>query len=243
MVTQSGTFGLDSVSLSRKIGTETGGVSASYHSSIRQKSGLVSDPNDAILYFALSGKSVTDKIPNLFGIFEDVLCRARLENQQRAVEMLKQSKASRESSVISSGHSYAASRLGAQGSALGYYKEVTSGLTYARALDRLLDEAENNWEVFSKRLMSIRNLIMKNYLTSVIVNLTGDENVISSAKPAVGEFLDLVAATASQGGSPASGTPFLTKWTGDKLLPRRNEGIIIPSQVKFYSHSFYSKGH
>ena len=35
MVTQAGTSNLDSVSLSRKIGIETGGVGASYHSNIR----------------------------------------------------------------------------------------------------------------------------------------------------------------------------------------------------------------
>lgn len=35
MITQTGTAKLDSVALSRKIGTETGGIGASYHSSIR----------------------------------------------------------------------------------------------------------------------------------------------------------------------------------------------------------------
>ena len=35
MMTQSGTTTLDSVAMSRKIGTETGGIRASYHSNLR----------------------------------------------------------------------------------------------------------------------------------------------------------------------------------------------------------------
>jgi Zn-dependent M16 (insulinase) family peptidase len=241
MVTQAGTASRDSVSLSRKIGTETGGVGAAYHSGIRQQSGVVSDPNDAYLFFVLTGKCVYDKIPNLFDIMEDVLCHARLDNQQRAVEMLKQSRAARESSVISSGHSYAATRLGAQSSPLGLYREKTSGLSYARGLDRLLEQAQTDWEGFSLRLKGIRALILKSYLKSVVVNLTGDEEVIAAATPLAGVFLDKVAVEAIPAGptdtttatTTAAGTPFLTGWTGDRLLPKGNEGFIIPSQVNY----------
>lgn len=202
----------------------------------------MSDPSDALLYFVLSGKSVTDKVPQLLEIFEDVLCNARLDNQQRAVEMLKQSKASRESSVISSGHSYAATRLGARYSVLGYYREVTSGLTYARALDRLLEQASNDWEVFRRRLFSIRDIIMRNYLTSVIVNLTGNDQVIKVAKPLFGEFLDRVAEISVSAARSESyvhtGTPFLPQWDQSKLFPLVNEGFSIPSQVQYLNEQY-----
>ena len=123
---------------------------------------------------------MADKASNLFDIFEDVLCNARLDNQQRAVEILKQSKASRESSVIGSGHSYAATRLAAQSSALGYYREVTSGLSYLRALDRLLENAEKEWGAFLTRLESIRGVLLRNFVKTVVVNLTGDEKTIET---------------------------------------------------------------
>jgi Zn-dependent M16 (insulinase) family peptidase len=62
----------------------------------------------------LTGKSTKDKIPQLFDLFHEILCEAQLDNQKRAVEMLKESKSRRESSVISSGHSYGAIRIGAR---------------------------------------------------------------------------------------------------------------------------------
>jgi Zn-dependent M16 (insulinase) family peptidase len=80
----------------------------------RQHSGVVSDPNDVLLYFMISGKAVSDKLNDLFEIMKDILCHSQLNNQKRVIEMLKESKSRRESSVISSGNSYAAVRLGAK---------------------------------------------------------------------------------------------------------------------------------
>lgn len=57
------------------------------------------------------GKAVYDKIPALVGLMRDVLLTANLGNQKRAVEMLKESKVRKQSSVVSSGHTYAATRL------------------------------------------------------------------------------------------------------------------------------------
>ena len=66
---------------------------------IRHKSGVVSDVDDAYLYFVFSGKAVSEKVPALFDIIEDLLVDSRLDNQQRAVEILKEWKSSRENSV------------------------------------------------------------------------------------------------------------------------------------------------
>ena len=43
--------------------------------------------------------------------FEDILANAKLDNQKRAVEMLKESKARKEASILSSGHTFGATRL------------------------------------------------------------------------------------------------------------------------------------
>lgn len=66
------------------------------------------------MYFTLSGKAMTAKAPELFRLFLDVLCNARLDNQKRAVEMLRESKSRREAAVISNGNSYAATRIAAR---------------------------------------------------------------------------------------------------------------------------------
>ena len=54
----------------------------------------------------LRGKAVGGKADDLFDLARDVLMTARLDNQKRVIEMLKESKAGLESSLVSSGHSY-----------------------------------------------------------------------------------------------------------------------------------------
>jgi hypothetical protein len=66
------------------------------------------------MYFTLSGKVMADRAPQLFGLFLDVLGNARLDNQKRVVEMLRESKSRREAAVISNGNSYAATRIAAR---------------------------------------------------------------------------------------------------------------------------------
>jgi hypothetical protein len=123
-------------------------------------------------------------------------------------------------------------------SALGYYREVTSGITYAQALDRLLNEAENNWGAFQARLERIRNSILKNEAKSLVINLTGDDAVISSARPVVHDFMRelsqrSLAAELALASSKGPTRPFLASFDDSHLLPPENEGFIVPSQVNY----------
>ena len=53
MVLESGTSQLDHVALNRKIGSETGGLSTSFHSDAKRTPGVISKPDDVVLYFIL----------------------------------------------------------------------------------------------------------------------------------------------------------------------------------------------
>lgn len=114
MLLESGTSTLDEVTLQRKIGSLTGGISASYYSDVKHTSGVVADSNDVLLYMILSGKATRDRIPALLELMSDVLLNANLNNKKRAVEMLKESKARKQSAVLSSGHTFGATRLSAR---------------------------------------------------------------------------------------------------------------------------------
>eukprot|EP01041_Mallomonas_annulata_P007213 gene7214-14710_t len=140
MLTESGTATLDEVALSRRIGSDTGGVSVSYQTEVKLASGRVSNPNDVITLLIVRGKATVDKLGSLFSIVEDVLLSANLGNQKRAVEILRESKARRESSVVTSGHTFGATRLAAQYSLLGYIGEVMGGVTAIRDAGVLLEQ-------------------------------------------------------------------------------------------------------
>lgn len=121
---------------------------------------------------------------------------------------------------------------------MGFYREVTSGITYARSLDRLLNEAENNWPAFQARLERIRNSIIKNEAESLVINLTGDESVIAATRPVVHDFMSELSrhslmAESALSSNKAPARPFLASFDESHLLPRENEGFVVPSQVNY----------
>ena len=185
---EAGTSSLDETQLQRKIGAETGGISTSFYTDLKYSSGVVSNPDDALTYFTIRGKAVNDKIPVLFDLVTDMITNTKLDNQKRAVEMLKETKARKEGSVLSSGHTFGATRLGAKYSFLGYLGELTGGLTSVRLAGPLLEQAEKDWPSVLKRLQRIREVIVRK--GSMIVNLTGDQNVLDKAMPEVKKFLN-----------------------------------------------------
>ena len=144
-------------------------------------------PSDALLYLMIRGKATTNKVPVMLELMNDILMNANLDNKKRAVEMLKESKIRKEQSVITSGHTYAASRLAARYSFLGYLGEVTGGITSVRAAGDLLNLAENDWETLNARLCKIRDATVRR--NGMIVNLTGDDKVLKSALPDIESFL------------------------------------------------------
>lgn len=226
MISEAGTSSLDETQLSRKIGAETGGVSTSLFTDIPASAGVVSACDDALLYFMIRGKAVSDKTPVMMDLFNDMLCNTKLDNQKRAVEMLKESKVRKESSVISAGHTFGAARLASKYSFLGYLGELTGGLTSVRAAGSILDQAEKDWPTMLARLNRIRDSIVRK--GSVVVNLTGDKAVLDSAMPALEKFLS------SLPEAPVTLGPKLQDtFSKAKLSPMANEGFIVPSQVNY----------
>jgi hypothetical protein len=62
-VSESGTSKYDEVALSRKIGSETGGISCSYFTSLPNSRGVVVEPDDDfLLYFMIRGKAIREKV-------------------------------------------------------------------------------------------------------------------------------------------------------------------------------------
>merc|ERR1711998_430561 len=157
--------------------------------------GTLSDLDNPVMYLMARGKATTDKIDNLLSLFQETLMNSRLDNKKRGVEMLKEMKIRRETSVITNGHSYGASRLSARNSLLGYMGEMTGGLTYTRNLAALLEQAEKDWPAVQARLEHLRSMIVQK--GDVVINLTGSTSVIEAAKPSVDKFINNI---------PAAGT-------------------------------------
>jgi len=230
LMMEGGTASLDEVSLQRKIGAETGGIGTSIYSDVKASAGVVSNlaPVDTLLYFMIRGKAVAGKVQVMLGLMEDILLNANLNNKKRAVEMLKESKIRKETSVISSGHSYAGTRLASRYSFLGHIGEITGGLTSVRNAGPLLETAEKDWDSIHARLKRMHAAIVKK--NGMIVNLTADQGVLDASLPLVDSFLGTLPVASAQ--APLA-KPLKDSWSSSKLNPPMNEGFYVPTQVNY----------
>jgi Zn-dependent M16 (insulinase) family peptidase len=260
LLMEAGTTNYDPVTLSRKIGTHTGGISIGlyndyYHS--HHIPGTVANLDEAIFYLTIRGKATKDKIPILFDLFSEILLNSHLNNQKRAIELLKEAKASKESSILTSGHRYGSTRLASRDSILGYFNEITGGLTSVRNAGKLLKEAETNWENMLNRLEKIKlKLLFKGKPSQdiknskqLVINLTGDETLLSSSRSVIDSFVEKIPASPFTSSSSSFSHPssLSNRWKDKKaslLLPKKNEGFAIPSLVNYvvYGGRIYNEG-
>eukprot|EP00600_Ochromonadales_sp_CCMP1393_P015327 CAMPEP_0175034098 /NCGR_PEP_ID=MMETSP0005-20121125/22411_1 /TAXON_ID=420556 /ORGANISM="Ochromonas sp., Strain CCMP1393" /LENGTH=1034 /DNA_ID=CAMNT_0016294879 /DNA_START=271 /DNA_END=3375 /DNA_ORIENTATION=+ len=233
MLMEAGTDKYDLTSLTRKIGANTGGIGVSYHNDLKSAGSKVVNSDDVLLYLMIRGKAVSDNVPLLFELFGEILQNADFSNQKRAVEMLKESKVRKESAILSSGHSFGATRLAGRSSFLGHLSEVTGGLTSVRNAGALLEQADTQWEGVQTRLERMRAAIVKKGRDGMIVNLTGNKQLLDTSMPTVKSFLATLPATPS---SSSAGGSLVDRWSKgreQKLLPLRNEAFVMPSQVNY----------
>jgi hypothetical protein len=225
MLTEAGTKDLDDVELSRRISIDTGGLSVTALTEAKHVSGTISDQDDPLMYFMVQSKATQDKIPELFGLARDVLLDGRLDNKQRAIEILKETKVRGESSVVGAGHSYAASRIAARHSLMGHMAESTGGLTFVRNVPKLLEEAEADWPKIQARLEALREMIVRK--GDIVINLTGEKAILETAKSVADDFIGKIPPAGVKG-------PKLAEvWSKSSLLPYKNEGFSMASQVNY----------
>jgi Zn-dependent M16 (insulinase) family peptidase len=228
MLMEAGTSKYDLTTLSRKIGSSTGGISVAFQSDLKTTAGKVGDPDAVLLFLLIRGKAVQENVPVLFELFSEILQGADFGNQKRAVEMLKESKVRKESAILSAGHSFAATRLAGRSSFLGYLGEVTGGLTSVRGAGALLNTAESDWASVQSRLERMRLAIVQKGREGTIVNLTGDKALVTDSLTSVKTFLGGLQTRSSD-----AVLPLVQRWSKDQLLPRQNEAFVMPSQVNY----------
>ena len=70
MLMEAGTTTFDQTTLTRRIGSTTGGISVSYHNDLKRGAeGRVSNSDDVLLYLLIRGKAVTENVPIMFDLF------------------------------------------------------------------------------------------------------------------------------------------------------------------------------
>ncbi|BDA40898.1 Presequence protease, mitochondrial [Coccomyxa sp. Obi] len=212
-LTQMGTEKESFIELTERIGRKTGGLSVSPF--VSDKRGT----DEPVAMVMISGKAMGDKAGDLLDLFTDVLLTARLDDRERFKQMVLETRASLEAGVIGAGHRFAASRLDAQRSTAGWVKEQMGGISYLAYIRKLAARVDSEWDVVKADLEAIRSKLLQS--RGALVNMTADERTLQAVQPLIGSFL---------GALPAHSASDAV-WTAS--LPRRNEGITVPTQVNY----------
>lgn len=146
LILEVGTPVMTAAKLQRRIGAQTGGLSASVVIEEPMGSDRVADPTEALVKLAVRGRSTRDGVRQLFDLMRTVLVETELGGSRAKVdELLRESRSEATEAYIDSGGEYAAMALAADTSLPSYLREVTAGLAFHEETRRLLETAQDDW--------------------------------------------------------------------------------------------------
>jgi Zn-dependent M16 (insulinase) family peptidase len=244
LLKENGAGEYDSVQLSQKIGTNTGGINVGLMTTAVHPEGLDQGKVSSGEYLAtklyFQGKSTSDKTADLLSLMKLMLTDARLDSKTRVVEMLRETRSRLESMVQSSGHSTVQSRMRARYRVGGYIDEITSGLQYLDTVKELLKQAEDDWPTLLARLENIREKLLQHDAVrdGMFLDVTGDSKVLETVQPVVEDFLKDLPGE-SNGAKLQDFKKEIHPWVPEakkrmnEILPIKDEGFVVPTQVSY----------
>lgn len=186
----------------------------------------------------IEAKCLASELNNMLDIINEIISKANLSNKARIIELLKESKSSKEQSVLTSGHSYANTNALSRFSLSGYINNLYSGLPSIKSTGDILEEAENNWEVLEKKLRAIREKIFfrtnanSNDYQGPVINITTDTQHLNESRDLILQkfYKNLPVKDIS-----TTSENFIQQWNNnkDKYISKIDEIFTIPSKVNY----------
>jgi hypothetical protein len=230
-----GTSKLDAAAFTRQIGSRTGGIGAGRMNALKiGKLGALGDPNDIVFRMVVHGKSTVDQAADLFDLMFQGITDSKLDSKSRALEILKASKASMESSLRSAGSSFAQTRVLARHSLAGYMDEITGGITYFESLPALLEKAEKDWPQLLSEMQAIQTLILQK--RALMLDVSADKHTLQKIDGAMNDFVEsLISAGKKSPPIDAKGPLVADAMKGAPVLRLKedNEGFVVSTQVNY----------
>jgi Zn-dependent M16 (insulinase) family peptidase len=128
------------VEVSERIDRSTGGIYSAPWTSTTETLGA----SAALL--VLRATAMPDKAGELFGILEDVLTKARLDNRERLRQLVLEAKASQEASLVPTGSDVVSLRLQANLHEAHWASEQMGGISHLFFLRNLAQQIETDWD-------------------------------------------------------------------------------------------------
>lgn len=222
-LTELGTSKRDYTELQQVIGAETGGIrSGTMITQMYSPTGT----GTPLAKLTVRGKAMLSQVPALFDLTGEILTDASLDNRERIKQLLIEDRAGLESGIPTSGHTVAGGRLGAMYRSSLWAEEQMGGFDYLKAVRKLIDRVENNWESVVADLHKLRNLVVTR--EDMLVNVTTSSEDFASVRPSLKSFLERLPEKTSENATVAG---WMTN--SGQLLTRTNQGLIVPAAVNY----------
>lgn len=244
MMMETGAGEYDSVALSRRIGTYTGGINVNLLTTAVHPAGsdesVAKSGENLLSKLVVRGKATTENIDELFNLFQLVLTDAKFDSQSKVIEMLKETRSRLESQIQGSGHSMVNTRMKARYRVGAYIDEIMGGISHLDTVKSLLKQAESDWPSLLARLENMRSTILdaSTCRSGMMLDITGDEKVLEAVQPNIETFLSKLPGTGSGEKLP---NPYETvhpwveaaKAKMAEETPVKDEGFVVPTQVSY----------
>jgi Zn-dependent M16 (insulinase) family peptidase len=208
-----GTEKEDYVSLSHRMGRNTGGIDS-------QPLCLNGYQNDrSITRLFLRSKATLNQAGDMLAILADVLLTARLDNPERFKQIVLEQKASIETQLSMRGDGFVYKRMGAHFNRAGWASEQISGVSALLFLRVLVEDIDRDWQSVLTHLEQMRRLLITR--RGLVCNVTIPSEGWSAFSKSLNIFLDGLPDTVSKP----------VEW--ERYCPSPQEALVIPSQVNY----------
>jgi Zn-dependent M16 (insulinase) family peptidase len=213
LLVELGTEVEDFVALSQRIGISTGGIRPTTFTS------PVRGSEQSVAWLMLRGKAMLPQTDKLLGILQDILLTVRLDNPERFKQIVLESKAEQETSLVPRGHQVVNTRLRASFNEAGWIAEQIAGVEQLFFLRRLLEQIDEDWPTVLGHLQDVHRYLVNR--KAMVCNITVDGDNWLEIRPRLDRFLNNLP------------LQVLQKQTWSPALVGQNEGLTIPAQVNY----------
>eukprot|EP00584_Thalassiosira_punctigera_P001492 CAMPEP_0172534620 /NCGR_PEP_ID=MMETSP1067-20121228/6914_1 /TAXON_ID=265564 ORGANISM="Thalassiosira punctigera, Strain Tpunct2005C2" /NCGR_SAMPLE_ID=MMETSP1067 /ASSEMBLY_ACC=CAM_ASM_000444 /LENGTH=1239 /DNA_ID=CAMNT_0013319433 /DNA_START=10 /DNA_END=3729 /DNA_ORIENTATION=+ len=247
LLNEAGTSDMSPAEFRNHVGKLTGGVYATLEIMSVKPTGWDDDIKvhpgvNMLTMLFIRGKCTTEKIKDIFSVFEKVLTDINLDDSRDVLRnALKSNLSSKKSSVASRGHSFANRRIRGRYSVRNFIDEKIYGVSSLESYASILEDVESDWGQFVLRLKKLRETILNGSRNGMLLNLTGDRIVLDAIMIEAGEFLvnslpwDLGHQAPPTPDFRSEDHPWIASASTDMLQsdPVRDEGIVVSTQVAY----------
>lgn len=204
----------DYIELSNEINIHTGGIKVNASVYGHNDEAEVCYPK-----FEFTGKSFTEKLPELFSLMTEIINNTSFLDDNRLKEIIAESKSRAQMVINSNGHSTAATRAEGYFSPTSFYRDTVSGITYFK----FLEECDLEFEDMKQEIIANLNKVVT-YLfkpENLIVGVTSEKESFAIINEEIKKFIGTL-------------DDSLLDIPETKLdIKKRNEGFMTPNKVQY----------